>query len=130
MPQHDGQDADGRPFVVYCRCAYADVVPVDVKDRVLDGLCESEQSFDGVADLCEMSARRDPELQRLAETKNTKIVACYPRAVRGLFEAAGAPLDEDGVAILNMRTETSDAILRSVIDDSTNGRAESSEDTD
>ena len=33
---------------------------------VLRQLCDSGQSFEAVADLCEMSARKDPALQRLA----------------------------------------------------------------
>ena len=34
------------------------------------------------------------------------IAACYPRAVKWLFSAAGAPLPATGVTVLNMRTET------------------------
>lgn len=37
-------------------------------------------------------------------------MACYPRAVRWLFSAAGTPLAEP-VRILNMRTDTPEAIL-------------------
>lgn len=97
--------------VLYCRCAYAKVVPDETKNAVLDRLCASGKPFDSVADLCEMSARRDPALQKIAESPAIRIAACYPRAVRGLFHAAGAPLDESRSHVLNMRDQSADQII-------------------
>ncbi len=96
------------PRVLYCHCAFAQVVPADVKSRVLEGLAASPCSFEAVPDLCEMSARRDPALSRIAREGAT-IVACYPRAVRWLFAAAAAPLPEHA-RILNMREHTAGEI--------------------
>lgn len=96
------------PRVLYCHCAFAQVVPPDVKSRVLENLAASPCSFEAVPDLCEMSARRDPALARIAREGAT-IVACYPRAVKWLFTAAAAPLP-DGVRILNMREQGADEI--------------------
>jgi len=79
------------------------VVPEGTKKAVLQKLCESGAAFDAVADLCEMSARRDPALQRLASGGPVKIAACYPRAVKWLFAAAKAPLSAEATEILNMR---------------------------
>src|SRR4051794_28469209 len=56
-----------QPKLLYCRCAYAQVVPQAVKDGVLAKLCGSRASFETVADLCEMAAHRDPRLKALAE---------------------------------------------------------------
>src|SRR5262249_41360772 len=95
--------------IVYCHCAFAQVVPPEVKQEVLRRLAESGVAFDAVADLCEMSARRDPGMKALAAAGGdggVKIAACYPRAVRGLFIAADAPLAEQGVEICNMRTDS------------------------
>lgn len=97
------------PRVLYCHCAFAQVVPRDVKERVLASLAESDRSFDAVPDLCEMSARRDPALAQIA-ADGTTIVACYPRAVKWLFSAAGTPLPE-GARILNMREQPADDIV-------------------
>lgn len=94
------------PKILYCRCAYAQVVPSGVKNQVLQSLSDSGASFEMVADLCEMAAHRDPRLAELAACGALKIAACYPRAVRGLFQQAGSPLPEQGVEILNMRTQT------------------------
>ena len=92
------------PSILYCHCQYAQVVPKDVKDAVLRKLCESGAAFEAVADLCEMSARRDPALARLAGGGPVKIAACFPRAVKWLFHQAGAPLPPGTAEVLNMRT--------------------------
>ncbi|MFO0808601.1 MAG: hypothetical protein U0746_08260 [Gemmataceae bacterium] len=97
--------------VLYCHCAYANVVPKAVKEEVLRRLTESGMPFDAVPDLCEMSARKDPALAELAAEGPVKIVACYPRAVKWLFDAAGVPLAMDRTEVLNMRTDTADAVM-------------------
>ena len=99
------------PRILYCHCAYAKVVPDDVKHEVLRQLTASEVAFDAVADLCEMSAARDPTLAGLAANGPLRIAACYPRAVKWLFHAAGSPLPKDGVTVANMRTETAEEVL-------------------
>lgn len=94
--------------LLYCRCAFAQVVPADVKQEVLAGLADAGVGFEAVPDLCAMAARRDPELASLAGLARNggtlRIAACWPRAVRGLFHLADAPLGDTGVEILNMRT--------------------------
>src|SRR5262245_9342259 len=101
--------------ILYCRCAYAQVVPREVKEGVLESLLASGRSFEAVPDLCEMSARHDPRLQELAEAGNLKIAACYPRAVKWLFAAGGAPLPAEGVEVRNMRVETAEAVSAAVL---------------
>ena len=96
--------------ILYCHCQYAQVVPKEVKAAVLQRLCESGVAFDAVADLCEMSARRDPALQQLAASGAVKIAACFPRAVKGLFHQCDADLAPDKTEVLNMRTLTADEV--------------------
>ena len=93
------------PRILYCHCQYAQVVPKEVKAAVLHSLCDSGVAFDAVADLCEMSARKDPALKELA-AGCVKIAACFPRAVKGLFHQCAADLDPAQAEILNMRTLT------------------------
>jgi hypothetical protein len=102
------------PRILYCNCTYAQVVPPEVKAAVLKKLCESGVAFEAVADLCEMSARRDPALQRLAEGGAIKVAACYPRAVKWLFAAAHAPLPAQGTEILNMRVQSAEEVAASL----------------
>ena len=99
-----------KPAILYCHCQYAQVVPKEVKEAVLRKLCESGVAFDAVADLCEMSARRDPALQQLAANGAVKIAACFPRAVKGLFHQCNADLAADRTEVLNMRTLTAEEI--------------------
>jgi heterodisulfide reductase subunit A-like polyferredoxin len=101
--------------ILYCHCAYARVVPPAVKQEVLAKLAASGRDFEAVPDLCEMSARRDPKLQELVKGGAVQIAACYPRAVKWLFAAAGAPLPEDGVEVLNMREQPAEAVLHSIL---------------
>jgi hypothetical protein len=108
------------PKILYCRCAFAQVVPSNVKDGVLKSLCESDTPFETVSDLCEMSARQDPYLKDLADTgtgDTLKIAACEARAVKWLFHAAGAPLDdENSVQILNMRDQSAEEVTKALQD--------------
>ena len=112
------ETAGSTPRILYCRCAYAQVVPGDVKDAVLDGLARSSAAFEMVPDLCEMAARRDGQLADIARAvdpaRPLHIVACWPRAVRGLFHLADARLPDAGVEILNMRAESATDLLARV----------------
>jgi hypothetical protein len=100
--------------IVYCHCTYARVVPAEVRSEVLARLSESGVAFEAVPDLCEMSARRDPRLMEVVAGENLKIAACFPRAVKGLFEGAGIPLPADAV-VINMRTESAEQVVRSIL---------------
>lgn len=105
------------PRILFCNCTYAQILPKEVKEAVLRKLCESGLAFDAVADLCEMSARRDPALRQLAEGESVKIAACFPRAVKWLFAAAKAPLSPQGVEVLNMRTQTADDVIGALLNE-------------
>ena len=98
------------PTILYCNCTHGGAVPLDVREAVMEGLAASGVPFEPVADLCELAARRDPSLERLARADALHVIACYPRAVRWLFAYAGAPL-ADGAVIHNMREQSADEIL-------------------
>ena len=96
------------PAILYCHCQYAKVLPEDVKQAVLRKLCESGHPFEAVADLCELSARKDPALARLAAAGPVKIAACFPRALKWLFASANAPLQIESTEVVNLRTLTAE----------------------
>lgn len=100
--------------VLYCRCAYAKVVPADAKERMLLRLVESGQPFHAVPDLCEMAARKDPALKSFSEAESLQIVACYPRAVKALFRLADVPLNDETCEILNMREENIEPVMNKI----------------
>jgi hypothetical protein len=108
------------PRILYCHCQYAQVLPKDAKEELLRKLCESGVDFEAVADLCELSARKDPLLKELASGSDAggaalKISACYPRAVKWLFAAAGAPLDPAHTEIRNLRVESASDALAALL---------------
>lgn len=99
--------------ILYCRCAYAQVVPTGVKNAVLEQLAGCGKAFEAVSDLCEFAAHRDPrlaELKQLAVDQGLQIIACYPRVVQGLFRQAEQELPTAKVSFLNMRTQTAEEI--------------------
>ena len=104
------------PSILYCHSQYARVIPDDVKQAVLRRLCESGLPFEAVADLCELSARRDPALARLAAAGPVKIAACFPRAVKWLFASAKAPLRIDSAEVVNLRTLTAEDACSALFD--------------
>jgi hypothetical protein len=105
-----------KPRILFCHCNYARVVPDEVKSGVLEGLCASGQAFEAVADLCEMAARRDPALKRLAAGETpVKIAACYPRAVKWLFGGCQANLPIDHTEVINMRELTAEDATASIL---------------
>ena len=99
--------------LIYCHCAFAQVVPPETKSAVLEHLSAADVSFEAVPDLCEMAARRDPALTEIAAAGDVAIVACYPRAVRWLFNGAGVTLPEH-VRVINMREQTVEDITASL----------------
>lgn len=105
--------------ILYCRCAFAQAVPEAAKNAVLEGLCESGVSFESVADLCEMSARKDARLADLLSGEMpVRVAACYPRAVKWLLHHAGSPMPDDGrVSVLNMRDTPAEEIVSSLLSD-------------
>jgi hypothetical protein len=104
--------------ILYCRCAYAQVVPNGIKNAVLEQLSACGKSFEAVSDLCEFAAHRDPRLTELSQKASTgglQIIACYPRVVRGLFKQAGSDLPDSGITFLNMRTQSADEITQALL---------------
>lgn len=106
--------------ILFCNCTYAQVVPKEVKQAVLKKLCESGVEFEAVADLCEMSARRNPALVRLADGESLKVAACFPRAVKWLFHQAGAPLKIEATEVLNMRAQSADEVAAALLNGEVN----------
>jgi len=99
--------------ILYCHCAYAGVIPEETRRTVRAALAHADGRVETVADLCGRAAEGDPLLRRLAsaDAGPLHVVACYPRAVRWLFEFAGATLP-GSATVHNMRTEAAETILR------------------
>lgn len=112
-------------LILYCDCAWYDNIAEDVKRDVLKSLKDGGARFVAVGDLCKLAAEKDPILKEWAKADSVKIYACFPRAVRCLFDFAGAKLNEDAV-IYNMRGQTGEDIISQLPGDA--GSQGSSED--
>ena len=92
--------------IVFCECAYADIVPETTRQGLPAFLASVGVRYECVPDLCQLAADRDPRLRTwCAGEASLVILACHPRAVRALFQAAGAPLQRSDVQFLNLRTQ-------------------------
>ena len=101
--------------IVFCHCAYTRILPEATKQDVLDQLKRSGVAFEEVEDLCRMAAQKDPGLDDVVEADQVHIAACYPRAVKWLFHAAGVALDEEKVQVHNMREDEAQDIGRRMV---------------
>jgi len=97
--------------ILLCRCALADKVNPEVRDRVLDVLARSESLVTVVDDFCGLAAVSDPLLTEIASAPRAAVIACHPRAIRWLFASAGVEPDENRVTLCDMRSGTADEIL-------------------
>ncbi len=100
--------------VVVCECANAGLLNPRAVRLVSDGLKAEGVQLHTVADLCELTARRDSLLGRLAAEGSLTVMACYPRAVKWLFSAAGAPLPPDA-RLVNLRRELPDSAITAAL---------------
>ncbi len=106
--------------ILYCHCSYYDdVLPEEVKSSVVRVLSSLGVPFDPVPDLCGLAARRDPTLKAVASGGPAAVLACHPRAVRWLFDCAGAPLPETGVELLDMRSQPASEITEKLLEGAT-----------
>ncbi|HNS20074.1 MAG TPA: 4Fe-4S dicluster domain-containing protein [Sedimentisphaerales bacterium] len=107
----------GQQLVLVCNCVHYDVISRATKTEVLRLLSESGARVQVVADLCGLAANRDLRLRDWASSASLSIVACFPRAVRWLFHAAGVSLSHERVRFFNMRTQSPDEITRELMKD-------------
>ncbi len=104
-------------MVLFCACAYSDIIPDAIKKEALAAVDEADVRI--VPDLCACAARREPLLAESAAADSLTIVACHPRAVRALFAWASAPLDTARVRFVNLREKAAEAVeLRPGMEDS------------
>ena len=101
-------------MILFCNCGYSDIIDHAIRAEILDKLAATKLNFEVVQDLCELAAKKDPRLKRWAKTDSLVIVACYQRAIKWLFNAAGAELNPERTQFFNMRTNTAEQIISSL----------------
>ncbi len=109
--------------VLICRCAQVGLTPDATLARLAQAASDAGVSAEWVDDLCELAAHRSPRLAEWAASGDLRVAACYPRAVRWLFEAAGVTLPRAGVTLANARTEPADEVAERLFAGATPGDA-------
>ncbi|MFH1747622.1 MAG: ferredoxin family protein [Planctomycetota bacterium] len=112
--------------ILICSCTHENVIPAAVRDEVRRELQAAGVAFREI-DFCALAARRDPILKRIAEAGGVRVAACYPRAVKWLWHAAGMPISEDRLTLLNMRARDAAQVVAGLLADLPAGNVPSDE---
>ena len=99
--------------VLVCECVRSALIGQPKLQAICAGLEAAQIPYTRVPDLCGLAARHDPLLASVAANSPPRIIACYARAVRALFQLAGAPLPE-GAQLVNLREATVESALAAI----------------
>ncbi len=100
-------------MILFCQCGWGSLLPEADSSRLLCGLKGSGLEYEAVNDLCLLAEQRDPRLEEWTKKGDLTIVACYPRAVRSIFEWSGIQFP-DKVRFLNHREMNIDEIAEAL----------------
>ncbi len=96
--------------ILYCDCAYCDIVDKKKKESVRSALTASGMDVVTIPDLCRVAAKERSLLKEVSASRSLSVVACFPRAVKALFEFAGVD-KKVKLRVFNMRTSSASEIL-------------------
>jgi len=97
--------------IIFCQCDNSEIISATVKQRIEKYLREAKIDYLDVPDLCGAAARKDPALPSFLAADELIIIACHPRAVQGLVQAAGISPSGKKLTFLNMRKQSADEII-------------------
>lgn len=97
--------------ILLCRCEWAHVIDPGQCEQIEAGLTAASAPFTVIPDLCGQVAERDPGLLAQAATPGAVIIACHPRAVHALLQAAGFPQGVALPTVMNLRRESPVSML-------------------
>ena len=92
-------------MIVFCTCSFRKLIPEEAIHEVVGALEQSGRDYLLVDDLCRISAK-DKEM--LFGLSGCDVVACYSRAVKALFDAAGSKAGK----VFNLRAKQSGEVLK------------------
>lgn len=113
-------------IIILCRCVHYELVEQNKLLQICRAVKESGQMHAVVDDLCGLAVSHGSQLHEIVKHENITVVACYPRAVKALFTAAGIDISK-GFSILNMRELTAAEIESELLSRAVNGATESIE---
>lgn len=96
-------------MLLYCDCANTQLIDPELKQKIKSYLGDFQDEPFLTSDLCGMIGNRDEKLTEIVEADNLKIIACYPRAIKWLFNQAGLQLPDE-TEFLNMKEASSEGV--------------------
>lgn len=111
------------PDILICECAWGGTLPKDRLAALTAALRERGIPFAVIPDLCALAAEKSGDLDRWASRPGVGIVACRPRSIRCLFDAAGRTLNAEARLIDLRDTRVEDALLQLGTGDATSSAA-------
>lgn len=96
--------------ILYCECEYCDIIEKRKKQSILSALTSSGMELVTIPDLCQVAAKERTLLEDIAASGELAVVACFPRAVKALFDFAGLG-KKVKLRVFNMRTSSASEIL-------------------
>lgn len=96
--------------ILYCDCGYYDIVDKKKKESLLSALTSSGMDVAAIPDLCQIAAKERDLLKNISASGELAVLACFPRAVKALFEFAGVD-KKVKLHVFNMRTSSAEEIL-------------------
>lgn len=97
--------------ILYCDCSYYSLVDGKKKETVRSALASSGKDVFLLPDLCGVAAKDRRRLKKIAGPGKLAVVACYPRAVKALFDYAGIS-GKTKLDVINLRTTGAEEALR------------------
>jgi Pyruvate/2-oxoacid:ferredoxin oxidoreductase delta subunit len=78
-------------MIIFCSCSFNKLLDNNLLEKLVGAAENADEEFDIVDDLCRIV---DKEPERFKKMDGATVVACYPRAVKSLFDKAGCSLKE------------------------------------
>ena len=101
--------------LLLCRCTHAATISADRREAVLAGLANCGRPVTVVDDLCGLAAGHGAWLKKFVDSaEGLVIVACHPRAVRGLLARTGANATLTQVKCFDLRRDSAESILETI----------------
>lgn len=95
--------------ILLCKCNAAHILTEDNISQLTAYLNDNNITFDTADDLCKLASEKSAILKDYAD-EGAIIIACQPRAIRWLFNAAGVALP-DSTKLLNLRNNSIESIV-------------------
>jgi len=109
-----------KSYVIFCSCSNTELIPSEIKESILDFLKKQGINSVIIPDLCGFVSNIDEKIEDIISSSiSVKIIACYPRAVRWILNAANIK-DIKHCEIINMKILSLDLIKEKILKDCSN----------